>query len=253
MPTRCPSDWPAPAHVRWLRRARAWLQPGRGGSSPRVACAAWGLILAASVSLPVAQATFREDRFRASVKRIGQAAPRLAEKFLRIYPPQSSELGKVEAVHRFFQNELDYDTDEHIWGQADYWASPVEFFSRARGDCEDYAMGKYVALLDAGVPPGKLRVMYVRATRRNGTLEPHMVLAYFPDGLGQEPLILDNIDPVIKPASQRKDLLPSFMFTLDGQIVDLPDRLAQARGTTPPWFSNRDSYIAKTLRDGFLN
>jgi hypothetical protein len=80
-----------------------------------------------------------------------------------------------------------------------------------------------------------------------------MVLAYFPDGLGQEPLILDNIDPVIKPASQRKDLLPSFMFTLDGQIVDLPDRLAQARGTTPPWFSNRDSYIAKTLRDGFLN
>jgi hypothetical protein len=42
-----------------------------------------------------------------------------------------------------------------------------------------------------------------------------MVLAYYA-APGAEPLILDNIDKVIKPASQRQDLLPIYSFDVDG-------------------------------------
>ena len=42
-----------------------------------------------------------------------------------------------------------------------------------------------------------------------------MVLAYYatPDS---EPLLLDNLKPQIKPASQRKDLLPVYAFNNEG-------------------------------------
>lgn len=211
------------------------------------------LLAAAAAAVPVAQATFREDRFTAATRRVGEFAPRVGEKFLRVYPPRGSERDKVETVHQFFQDTLSYDSDLNIWGLDDYWASPVEFFGKARGDCEDYALGKYVALLDAGVPASKLRAFYVNARRSSGAIEPHMVLAYFPDGLGRDPLILDNIDPSPKFASQRSDLTPLFMFTLSGDVTDLPGRAPANRGTKPAWFSNRESYVRKTEQDGFLN
>ena len=38
-----------------------------------------------------------------------------------------------------------------------------------------------------------------------------MVVTYFPEP-GAVPLVLDNINPAIKPATQRKDLLPVYSF-----------------------------------------
>ena len=43
----------------------------------------------------------------------------------------------------------------------------------------------------------------------------HMVLAYYPSP-NAEPLILDNIERTILPASKRKDLLPVYSFNGDG-------------------------------------
>lgn len=50
--------------------------------------------------------------------------------------------------------------------------------------------------------------MYVKAIELN---QFHMVLAYY-DTPSAQPLILDNINPQIKPASQRRDLLPIYSF-----------------------------------------
>ena len=37
------------------------------------------------------------------------------------------------------------------WGVIDRWSAPLETFTTGRGDCEDYAIAKYVALTAAGV------------------------------------------------------------------------------------------------------
>lgn len=55
----------------------------------------------------------------------------------------------------------------------------------------------------------KLRITYVKELVIYN--QAHMVLAYFatPDA---DPLILDNIKPMILPASDRSDLLPVYSF-----------------------------------------
>jgi hypothetical protein len=54
--------------------------------------------------------------------------------------------------------------------------------------------------------------MYVRALSVN---EPHMVLVYF-ENPQDYPLVLDNMDPQIKPANERTDLRPVYSFNASG-------------------------------------
>ncbi len=44
--------------------------------------------------------------------------------------------------------------------------------------------------------------------------QAHMVLAYYPAADG-EPLILDNLEDSVRPASQRTDLVPVYSFNDD--------------------------------------
>jgi hypothetical protein len=48
------------------------------------------------------------------------------------------------------------------WGVDDRWSPPLETFATGRGDCEDYAIAKYVALTEAGVPPEDVKIVVVR-------------------------------------------------------------------------------------------
>src|SRR5690349_14968492 len=45
-----------------------------------------------------------------------------------------------------------YMTDIAHWGMDDYWSTPAEFIASNAGDCEDYAIAKYFALKELGVP-----------------------------------------------------------------------------------------------------
>lgn len=110
-----------------------------------------------------------------------------------------------------FFNQVPYVGDLQHWGVEDYWATPVEMLGTFGGDCEDYSVAKYLTLKDIGVPIERLRITYVRAVRLN---ESHMVLAYYPTP-DADPLILDNLVPDIKPASQRTDLEPVYSFNDD--------------------------------------
>lgn len=38
-----------------------------------------------------------------------------------------------------------------IYTTSDYWATPYEFLARDKGDCEDYVIAKYFALLHLGI------------------------------------------------------------------------------------------------------
>src|SRR5690554_4361761 len=97
-----------------------------------------------------------------------------------------------------------------VWRRDDYWATPLEALGRGRGDCEDFVIGKYFSLVHLGVPPEKLRLIYVRA-QVDGRSVAHMVLGYY-DQPDSEPLILDNLVHRIEPASRRRDLTPVFSF-----------------------------------------
>lgn len=133
----------------------------------------------------------------------------------------SREAGESEKLHRindFFNHTVRYDTDQNIWGQNDYWATPLETLALARGDCEDYAIAKYFSLINLGIPLQKLRIVYVKITISDFSgrhQEPHMVLAYYKNPEG-EPLILDSLNGEILSASQRPDLKPIFSFNSAG-------------------------------------
>lgn len=123
-----------------------------------------------------------------------------------------SEEDKLRVVNDFM-NLTQFVSDLKHWGKEDYWATPVEFLSTDAGDCEDYSIAKYFTLRALGVPDEKLRITYVKELVVYN--EPHMVLAYFPTP-DAEPLVLDNINPTIRPASQRTDLLPVYSFNGSG-------------------------------------
>jgi predicted transglutaminase-like cysteine proteinase len=123
--------------------------------------------------------------------------------------PSDSE--KLEKVNRFF-NQLEFVNDIDHWGEKDYWATPVEFLASQGGDCEDFSIAKYFTLQAMGVEEEKLNLTYVKALRYN---VHHMVLTYF-SSPAAEPLVLDNIVGIVKPASERSDLIPIYSFNGTG-------------------------------------
>ncbi len=141
-----------------------------------------------------------------------------------------SEKQKLTQVNRFF-NQLNFVNDDRLWGKNDYWATPLEFLGSNAGDCEDFTIAKYFSLLELGVSDKKLRLVYVKAITLN---QFHMVLAYYSTP-SAEPVILDNINPEIKTASSRRDLLPIYSFngrnlwlmkSKNGQLAGKSSRLS---------------------------
>ena len=114
---------------------------------------------------------------------------------------------QLTEVNRFF-NQFNYKDDMKLWGKEDYWATPEEFIGVNAGDCEDYVVAKYFVLRSLGVSDRHLYLTYVKALKEN---RAHMVLSYF-ESPKSVPLILDNYNPRILPADQRRDLLPVYSF-----------------------------------------
>lgn len=126
----------------------------------------------------------------------------------------AADLQRLERINRFFNQRIGYAEDGEARGEIDHWASPIESLAMGLGDCEDYATAKYFGAIAAGVAPAKLRLVYVRAAIGGGT-RAHMVLAYTAQ-TAAEPLILDNLEAEIRPASTRRDLSPVFSFNAEG-------------------------------------
>ena len=91
---------------------------------------------------------------------------------------------QLDAVNRFF-NKATYVSDKRNYGTGDYWATPQQLMSRG-GDCEDYAIAKYLALRDLGVATGDMRIVVLRDEENN---VPHAILTVED---GDRILALDN-------------------------------------------------------------
>ena len=118
-------------------------------------------------------------------------------------------------------NRVPFVDDAVHWGEEDYWATPAESIGSNGADCEDFSIAKYFLLKELGVPIARLRLTYVKSTKLN---QAHMVLAYYASP-SAEPLVLDNLEDTVRPASQRKDLVPVYSFNDEEVWVEMRGRV----------------------------
>jgi predicted transglutaminase-like cysteine proteinase len=96
------------------------------------------------------------------------------------------------------------------YGQADVWSSPLATFANGGGDCEDYAIAKFVALRLAGVAPDDIRIVVMHDTIRG---EDHAVVAARLDGRW---LTLDNNRMAMIEDSNVRNYRPTFAIGAHG-------------------------------------
>ena len=168
---------------------------------------------------PSPAAAFNPQQLRQSMQQqYGQSGLAVLEEWFAMLERLRGQAIQTQLrdVNDFINRRIRWVDDIQVWGQEDFWATPLEALGKGQGDCEDYSIAKYVSLKQLGVPGERLRMIYVRARiGRSQISQAHMVLGYYSTPSG-EPLILDNIAPSISPASQRTDLDPLFSFNSEG-------------------------------------
>ena len=155
----------------------------------------------------------------------------------------------MKRVNTYINQHTQFGEDSVIWGQVDYWATPVETLGKSAGDCEDFAIAKYFTLLQVGIQQDKLRLIYVRAkTGTSDLTQAHMVLAYYatPEA---EPLVMDNLVGEVWPASRRPDLVPVFSFNSAGVFAGISGGGAAAAGTGR--LSRWEDLLRRAKAEGF--
>jgi len=177
------------------------------------------------------------------------AGARELQSTLALAVPLGDE-AKLDTVNQFFNRRIQFRDDIDVWGQADYWASPLEMLGKGQGDCEDFAIAKYFSLMALGLPTARLRLVYVRALigGPGGLVQPHMVLAYYASP-GAEPLILDSLTTSVRPASRRPDLTPVFSFNSEGLWQGVA---GEAAGDPTARLSRWREVLAKARSEGWL-
>jgi predicted transglutaminase-like cysteine proteinase len=228
--------------------------PGAGPVHRQPGIASALLVLLASLLFTGLVLSFDQLRMVQAARSYGPAAVQGVAAWQEMFQiaRAKAESGRLTTVNDFFNSRIRFADDIIVWQQNDYWATPLETFAKGAGDCEDFAIAKYLTLLASGIPAKRLRLVYVRAVTRGvdgaTKLVPHMVLAYYPKA-DSEPLILDNLINEIQPASSRSDLRPLFSFNTEGiweqvgsksSTVSL-DRLSRWR-----------DLLARASREGFL-
>jgi len=211
-----------------------------------------GLALVAALAL----ADFSPDALRQKlITRFGPAHVGLLDDWSQMLNAASSldEDKRLGLVNDFINRRIGFEDDRLVWQQSDYWATPLETIGQGRGDCEDFAIIKYVSLRLAGVAERKLRLVYVKASlqRPGGVIEQaHMVLAYYATP-NAEPLVLDNLEAAIRPASERGDLQPVFSFNSDGIFAGVSGRSKAGAGGIGR-LSRWENALRRILDEGYV-
>jgi predicted transglutaminase-like cysteine proteinase len=138
--------------------------------------------------------------------------PSYAAQFLRLINAVKSKSGRaqLDEANRGINAAIRYVSDYAQFGEADRWSAPLASFATAKGDCEDYAIAKYVALQEAGFPRDELRLVLVRD---RAVRQDHAVLAARLDGRW---LILDNRRSELMEGSDTSTLTPLFAINHRG-------------------------------------
>ena len=136
------------------------------------------LVVITAGSLAGSRFYLPEETLAGYTKDYGDQAVRRLNSLLALMEKLATapEEQQVNEVNRFF-NQVEYRSDIKTWGQKDYWASRLEFLGKGQGDCEDFAVAKFLTMIQIGVPEEKLFLTYVKAI---GYPEAaHLVVTYY--------------------------------------------------------------------------
>lgn len=151
-----------------------------------------------------------------------------ALRFLAIVDDARAREGRARfgEINRAINLAIRPMSDQAQYGEIDVWSSPLVTFAHGAGDCEDYAIAKFVALRMAGVSPDDLRIIIMRDTIHG---EDHAVAAARLDG---QWLTLDNRRMVMVEDADIRNYRPMFVINQYGAMryadaplqANVPDR-----------------------------
>jgi predicted transglutaminase-like cysteine proteinase len=92
---------------------------------------------------------------------VSSTCPPAAQELLKIAAEGRDRdgLARVGVINRAINLGVVPTSDMTQWGVSDHWSPPFETLSTGRGDCEDYAIAKYAALLMLGVPKEDVKII----------------------------------------------------------------------------------------------
>ncbi len=135
-----------------------------------------------------------------------------ALQFLKIVDDAMAQTGlaRVGEINRAFNLAIRPMSDQSQYGVEDLWISPLATLAAGAGDCEDYAIAKFVALREAGISSDDLRLVILRGTTSG---EDHAVAAVRVDGRWR---MLDNRYFLMLEDSDVTKFQPIFAIDAEG-------------------------------------
>ena len=152
--------------------------------------------------------------------RAQKPCPEPARELLNIIAEAGGRTGRARTglINRAVNLAITPTTDEAQWGVRDHWSSPLETLQSHRGDCEDYAIVKYVALREAGLSGEDVKILVLRNLFPD---EYHAVAAARVNG---EWLILDNRRLTLVRDTDMIRATPQFLLDESGVRRFVPSR-----------------------------
>lgn len=162
----------------------------------------------------------RVERERADGAAICTAAPAGGPCVAERWASFVAELKRLPLRERVIRansmlNTIPYVPAQANWHDPDHWETPYEFLARG-GQCQDYAIAKFMALEQSGVPQEALRLAVVRDTAK--ALD-HAVTIVYVDGAA---LVLDNQNEAVVPASPHGRYRPYYSINRAGWWYPVP-------------------------------
>jgi predicted transglutaminase-like cysteine proteinase len=156
--------------------------------------------------------------------------PAAAQTFLSVIAEGRAHEGRarIGIINRAINLAIRPTSDLAQWGVVDQWSAPLATLATGRGDCEDYAIAKYVALTEAGVSAGDVKLIIVRDLASG---EDHAVVAARLDGKW---IVLDNRRLTLLEDTDMPRVLPLFALGHDGVRQFAPTAMAVSAGTKAP-------------------
>jgi predicted transglutaminase-like cysteine proteinase len=140
------------------------------------------------------------------------ACPVAAQRLIDISAEGAGRSGRarVGLINRAANLAISPVNNEIQWGVADLWSGPFETLLSNRGDCEDYAILKYAALLEAGIPRNDVKIVILKYFFPN---ENHAAVAARVDG---QWLMLDNRTLTLVRDTDVTRAIPEFVLDDEG-------------------------------------
>jgi predicted transglutaminase-like cysteine proteinase len=121
-----------------------------------------------------------------------------------------SDRARVGLINRAVDLAIGPTSDEAQWGVSDRWSAPFETIESGRGDCEDYAIVKYAALVQSGLSSDDVKIVIMKNAFPS---EDHAVVAVRVDG---QWLILDNRTLTLVRDMDITRAVPEFVLDNEG-------------------------------------